>query len=83
MPKELTPASAVKQFFNMDLPAMKTEWVGNDPAYTGAKLTGLDKGQIASGVLDGSLTYEATAEQIAAAKARTIEVPGGPDFVLA
>lgn len=78
----MTPAKAVHDFFGMNLTQMKAEWMGKDENHTGERLSDLDKQQIANGLLDETLTYEPTEVQVAAAKVRTIKVPGGPDFVI-
>lgn len=52
-----SPLKPVKEFFGMDLAAMKREWLGSDPNYGGKKLTDADKEQIISGIANGTLTY--------------------------
>lgn len=48
------------------LTAFRDEWQA---------MSELDREQVAAGILDDSLTYTPTAEQVKAARARKIEVP--------
>lgn len=70
------------KYLGMTARVAKAEWAAKAEDYTGAPLTPLDKEQLTTGVMDGSLTYEPTQDQVNAARARTIEVPGGPDFTI-